>query len=351
MWQFFDSFLRSFGSDLAIDMGTANTLINFGGKGVIVREPTVVARRKKTKELIAVGSEAKKMLGKNPEMIEVIKPLVDGVIADFDATTAMLKHYFDEIQANSGLLNKLVRPRVIFGIPCGVTEVEKRAVQDAALSAGARQAWLVEEPLAAAIGAGIDVTKPEGQMLIDIGGGTTEIAVISLSGIVVYRSLRVAGEEMNQAIINAVRLSHGLYLGESTAEEVKINIGSASAMTKEKMYVVRGRDMGKGLPRSLKLKSVEIREILSPVVTEIVTGVGDVLEETPPELLADILKHGIILSGGGSQLYGIDKVIAEATKMPAGITDSPQDAVVKGLTKLTQDSQLLESLRLKRGLK
>jgi rod shape-determining protein MreB len=210
---------------------------------------------------------------------------------------------------------------------------------------------LVEEPLAAAIGVGIDVTKPEGQMLIDIGGGTTEIAVISLSGIVVYRSLRVAGEEMNQAIINAVRLSHGLYLGESTAEEVKINIGSAAAMTKEKMYVVRGRDMGKGLPRSLKLKSAEIREILSPVVTEIVTGVGDVLEETPPELVADILKHGIILSGGGSQLYGIDKVIAEATKMPAGITDSPQDAVVKGLTKLAEDSQLLESLRLKRGLK
>jgi rod shape-determining protein MreB len=336
---------------MAVDLGTSNTLINLSGKGVIVREPTVVARRKKTKELIAVGSEAKKMLGKNPEMIEVVKPLADGVIADFDATTAMLKHYFDEIQANSAVLTRFARPRAIFGIPCGVTEVEKRAVQDAALSAGARSAWLVEEPLAAAVGVGIDVTKPEGQMIVDIGGGTTEIAVISLSGIVIYRSLRVAGEEMNQAIVNAVRLSHGLYLGESTAEEVKINIGSAAALPKEKIFVVRGRDMGKGLPRTLKLKSAEIREVLAPIVQEITVAVGDVLEETPPELMGDILKHGIILTGGGSLLAGMDKVIAEATKMPVALAESPQDAVVRGLAKLMGDSRLLEMLRLKRGLK
>lgn len=339
------------GSDLAIDLGTANTVILIKGKGVIVREPTVVARRKKSKELLAVGSEAKKMLGKNPEEIEVVKPMVDGVISDFDGVEALLKHYFNQIHQRVGLMPRMVRPRVLMGIPAGVTEVEKRAVQDAALSAGAREALLVEEPMAAAIGAGLVVDKADGQLIVDIGGGTTEIAVISLGGIVLNRSLRVAGEEMNEAIIKSARLKHGLLLGETTAEEVKIAIGSALPFDKEKSHVVRGRNMEKGLPKSLKLKDSEIRETLTPVIQEIVGAVSDTLEITPPELVADILKHGIVMAGGNSRLHGIDKVVAEATKMPVWITDEPEMAVVRGLGKLLSDDKLLEEVRIKRGLR
>lgn len=346
-----DWIFNAVSDDLAIDLGTANTVIFVMGKGVVVREPTVLARRKKTKELLAVGSEAKKMLGKNPDSIEVVKPLVDGVIADFDAAKDMLQHYFREIHQNVGLLPKFTRPRVLMGIPSGVTEVEKRAVQDAALSAGARQALLVEEPMAAAIGAGLSVERPDGQLIVDIGGGTTEIAVVSLGGIVINKSLRLAGEEMNEAIIKFVRLKHGLLLGETTAEEVKISIGSTMPLPKEKVFVVRGRDMEKGLPRSLKIKSAEVRETLAPVVQEIIGAVADTIEETPPELVGDILKHGIVLAGGGSKLFGIDKSIAEATKMPVWIADNPEDAVVKGCAKLLKDARLLESVRVKRGLR
>jgi len=346
-----DRLYSLFSYDLGIDLGTANTLILVKGKGVSVREPSVVARRKKTKEVLAVGSKAKEMLGKNPDSIEVIKPLVDGVISDFDATVSSLKHYFLEIHQYSGLIPKLARPKVLVGIPSGVTEVEKRAVQDAALSAGARIAMLIEEPMAAAIGAGIDVSKPDGQLIVDIGGGTTEIAVISLGGIVINRSLRIAGEEMNEVIVKSARLRHGLLLGETTAEEVKINIGSAMQMEKEKSFVVRGRDMEKGLPKSLKIKSSEVRESLAPVIQEIVGAIADTIEETPPELVADIMKHGIILAGGGSKIYGIDKVIAEATKMPVWVTDEPQDAVVNGCGNLFKDEKLLDIVRVKRGLR
>jgi len=346
-----DKLFGLFSYDLGIDLGTANTVIWVKGKGVVIREPTVVARQKKAKKLQAVGSEAKKMLGKNPENLEVIKPLSGGVIADFDATREMLKHYFATIHQYVGLLPKIARPRVLMGIPSGVTEVEKRAVQDAALSAGARRAWLIEEPMLAAIGAGISVENPDGQLVVDIGGGTTEIAVISLAGIVLNRSLRVAGDEMDQAIVNSARLKHGLLLGEVTAEEVKINIGSAAPFEKEKNYVVRGRDMEKGLPRSLKLTSTEVRETLAPVIQEIVGAIGDTIEETPPELVADILQHGIILAGGGARLYGIDKVIGEMTKMPVWVTDDPEDAVVKGCGKLLKDEKLLEKVRTKRGLR
>lgn len=346
-----DKLFKVFSDDLAIDLGTANTLIHIAGKGVIVREPTVVALKRKKKELLAVGREAKKMLGKNPDNIEVVKPLADGVIADFDAATLMLKHYFTEIHNQVGLWPKLSKPKVLMGIPCGVTEVEKRAVQSAALAAGARVAMLVEEPIAAAIGAGIDVTRADGQLIVDIGGGTTEIAVVSLSGIVVNRSLRIAGEEMNQAIIKSVRLSHGMILGEMTAEEVKIEIGSVTPKEKEASFVVRGRDMGKGLPKSLKLKASEVREALATVIQDIVSGISDILEETPPELVADILKHGVIMAGGGSKLYGIDKIISEATKMPVWVTEEPESAVVKGCAKLLENNKLLETVRIKRGLK
>ncbi|MBU1085465.1 MAG: rod shape-determining protein [Candidatus Beckwithbacteria bacterium] len=346
-----DRFYSLFSYDLGIDLGTSNTLILVKGKGVVVREPSVVARRKKTKEILAVGGKAKQMIGKNPDSIEVIKPLIDGVISDFDATVSMLKHYFVEIHQHVGLAPKLARPKVLVGIPSGVTEVEKRAVQDAALSAGARMAMLIEEPMAAVIGAGVDVSKPDGQLIVDIGGGTTEIAVISLGGIVIDRSLRIAGEEMNEAIIKSARLRHGLLLGEITAEEVKINIGSAMEMEKEKSFVVRGRDMEKGLPKSLKIKSSEVRESLAPVIQEIVGAIGYIIEETPPELVADIMKHGIILAGGGSLIYGIDKVISQATKMPVWIADDPQDAVVKGCGNLFKNEKLLNAVRVKRGLR
>ncbi|MEA3355603.1 MAG: rod shape-determining protein [Patescibacteria group bacterium] len=346
-----DRFYSLFSYDLGIDLGTANTLILVKGKGVVVREPSVVARRRKTKEILAVGGKAKKMIGKNPDNIEVIKPLADGVISDFDATVSMLKHYFVEIHQHVGLLPKLARPKVLVGIPSGVTEVEKRAVQDAALSAGARMAMLIEEPMVSAIGAGIDVSKPEGQLIVDIGGGTTEIAVISLGGIVINRSLRIAGEEMNEAIIKSARLRHGLLLGETTAEEVKISIGSSIEMDKEKSFVVRGRDMEKGLPKSLKVKSSEVRESLAPVIQEIVGAISDTIEETPPELVGDIMEHGIILAGGGSKIYGIDKLISEATKMPVWIADDPQDVVVKGCGKLFKNEKLLNTVRVKRGLR
>ncbi len=346
-----DRLYSLFSYDLGIDLGTANTLILVKGKGVVVREPSVVARRRKAKEILAVGTKAKEMLGKNPDGIEVIKPLQDGVISDFDATVSMLKHYFQEIHQHVGLVPKLARPKVLVGIPSGVTEVEKRAVQDAALSAGARIAMLIEEPMAAAIGSGVDVSKPDGQLIVDIGGGTTEIAVISLGGIVINRSLRIAGEEMNEVIIKSARLRHGLLLGETTAEDVKISIGSSTEMTKEKSFVVRGRDMEKGLPKSLKIKSSEVRESLAPVIQEIVGAISDTIEETPPELVADIMKHGVILAGGGSMIYGIDKVIAEATKMPVWVADDPQDAVVKGCGKLLSDEKLLEAVRIKRGLR
>jgi len=347
----FDSLFSLFSYDLGIDLGTANTVILIKNKGVIVREPTVVAMKSKSKELLAVGGKAKKMVGKNPSNIEVIKPLVDGVISDFDATRMMLKHYFNEIHTSIGMIPKLARPKVLVGIPAGVTEVEKRAVQDAALSAGARVALLIEEPMAAAIGAGIDVSKADGQLIVDIGGGTTEIAVISLGGIVINRSLRIAGEEMNQAIIKMLRLKHGLLLGETTAEQVKVGIGSAIEYPKAKNYVVRGRDMEKGLPRSLKVKSAEIRETLTPVVQEIIGAIADTIEETPPELVADILKHGVVMAGGGAKLYGIDKVIAEKTKMPVWVTDDPEDAVVRGCGKLLKNEKLLERVRVKRGLR
>ncbi|MCX6817113.1 MAG: rod shape-determining protein [Candidatus Beckwithbacteria bacterium] len=346
-----DKLFGLFSYDLAIDLGTANTVILVLGKGVVVREPTVIAKRKKTKELLAVGSEAKKMLGKNPAGIEVIKPLEDGVIADFDATREMLKHYFEEIHQHVGLMPKLARPKVLIGIPAGVTEVEKRAVQEAALSAGAREALLVEEPLASAIGVGLKIDRAEGRLIVDIGGGTTEIAVISLNGIVLNKSLRLAGEEMNEAIIKSVRLKHGMLLGETTAEDVKINIGSAIPFEKEKSFVVRGRDMEKGLPRSLKLKSSEVRETIAPVVQEIIGAIAQTIEETPPELVADILKHGIIMAGGGSKLYGIDKVVTEITKMPVWVAEEPQDAVVKGCAKLLADGKLLSELRVRRGLR
>lgn len=347
-----DQFLGLFSHDIGIDLGTANTLVYVRGKGIVIREPSAVARHKKTKEILAIGASAKKMYGRAPSSIEAIRPLRDGVIADFDATAAMLKHYISKVHEGNTVMPKIPRPKVVIGIPSGVTEVERRAVADAAISAGAREAHLIEEPMAAAIGASLPIEGPEGNFIVDIGGGTSEIAVISLGGIVLGRSVRTAGDEMDEAIINYVRLKYSLLLGQPTAEEVKMGIGVvADGKTKnEKFAVVRGRDLETGLPKSIKLTNGEIREALSPIIQEIVTNIIDTIEETPPELTSDIMERGITLAGGGSLIEGIDKVVSEATKIPVWVAEDPLTCVVRGCGLCLEDNGLLKRIRVTKGL-
>ena len=350
-----DRFLGLFSHDIGIDLGTANTIVYVRGKGIVIREPSAVARHKKSKEILAIGTSAKKMTGRAPATIEVIRPLRDGVIADFDATAAMLTFYIKKVHETGSSMPKIPRPRVVIGIPSGVTEVERRAVADAALDAGAREANLIEEPMAAAIGAHLPVEGPEGTFVVDIGGGTSEIAVISLGGIVLGRSVRIAGDEMDEAIINYVKLKYSLLLGQPTAEEVKIEIGSAGSSrdnsgAEEKFAVVRGRDLEVGLPKSIKLTGGEIREALSPVIQEIVGNIVDTLEEVPPELTSDMMERGITLAGGGSMISGIDKVISEATKMPVWIAEDPLTCVVRGCGICLEDNGLLKKMRVTKGL-
>jgi len=337
--------------DVGIDLGTANTLVLVKGKGVVIREPSMVARHKKTKEIIAIGEKAKQMWGKTPALLETVRPLRDGVIADFDATEAMLTYYIKEIHQSNSLIPRIPKPRVVIGIPSGVTEVERRAVQEVALAAGARVAYLIEEPMAAAIGAGLPIEAPDGVLLVDIGGGTTEIAVISLGGIVIERCLRIAGDEMDEAVLNFARLKYSLFLGEATAEEVKKQIGSALPQEQEKQMVVRGRDLETGLPKSVKISATEVREAISPIVSQIVEQISEVIEETPPELVADIVSRGIVLCGGGALLSGLDKLVAEETKMPVWIADDPLTAVVRGCGKLLDDRDLLNKIRVSGGLR
>lgn len=344
-----------FSHDLAIDLGTANVLVLVKNKGIVIREPSRVARHKKTKKILAIGGEAKKMMGKTPGTIEAFRPLRDGVIADFDATEAMLSHFIQKVHQSPGrFLPMVARPRVVIGIPSGVTEVERRAVQEAALAAGARQAYLIEEPMAAAIGANLPIEDAGGSLICDIGGGTTEMAVISLGGIVVSRCLRIAGDEMDEAVISFCRLKYSLLIGETTAEEVKIQIGSASSLStgeEERQTVVRGRDLETGLPKSIKLGSGEIREALAPVLNQIIEGLSDLIEETPPELVGDLIERGIALAGGGSLLRGIDKLLAQETKMSVWRADDPQSCVVKGCGKVLEDEKLLEKVRVTGGLR
>lgn len=335
--------------DLGIDLGTANTLVYVKGKGIVIREPSVVTRHRKTKQIIAIGSEAKMMLGKTPGTIEAFRPLKDGVIADFDAAAAMLKHYIQLVhqQPAHSMLPKIPRPKVVVGIPSGVTEVERRAVQEAAIMAGAREAYLIEEPMAAAIGAGLPIQESAGSFICDIGGGTSEIAVLSLGGIVVNRSIRIAGDEMDEAIVNFMRLKYSLLIGEPTAEEIKIAVGSAYPVDKvERQTVVRGRDIETGLPKSIRVNEAEIRETLSTVIHEIIEAISETIEETPPELIGDIMEHGIVLAGGGSLIRGIDKLIATEIKMPVWVTDDPQTAVVRGCGKLLDDDALLRKVKV-----
>ncbi len=361
-----DRFFKLFSHDIGIDLGTANTLVWVRGKGVVIREPSVVAIHKRTRKIIAIGTEAKKMLGKTPESIETIRPLKGGVISDFDATSAMISKFIQMIHDDSSSLpTALSRPRVVIGIPSSVTEVERRAVWEAALSAGAREAYLIEEPMAAAIGEGVSVFQPTGKMVVDIGGGTTEIAVISLGGIVVSKSLKTAGDDMDRAISHYLRLKHGVLLGEKTVEELKIKLGSAFERPKppksteeksetkenERVAVVRGRDIETGLPKSLRITEAEVREALAPVLSKIVDSIVQVLEESPPELTSDILEHGILLTGGGSMLYGLEKLIIERTHIPVIRSEDPLTTVVRGTGKVLDDMLLLDRVKVIGGLK
>lgn len=343
-----NALLGMFSQDMGIDLGTANTLVFVRGKGILIREPSYIARHKRTQAIIAIGAEAKLMAGKTPQSIEAVRPLRDGVIADYDGAEAMLNYYIKQVHETSTWISKIPRPRVIIGIPSGVTEVERRAVSEAAIQAGAREAYLVEEPMAAAIGAGLPIDAPRGQMIIDIGGGTTEIAILSLGGIVLNKSLRIAGDELTESIVHFARVKYGLLLGDSSAEEVKIQIGSAVASEdkKEPQVVVRGRDLGSGLPKSMKFGAAEVREALAPTLQSIVRAVMDVLEETPPELVSDIIQHGITMAGGGSLIRGLDKMVAEVTSMPVWVSDSPMEAVVRGCGKLLTDEQLLKKVKV-----
>ncbi len=344
-------FWSLFSYDIGIDLGTVNTLVAIRGKGIVIREPSVVAIHKKSKQVLAIGTEAKKMIGRTPALIEAVRPLRDGVISDFDTTEAMLRHFIQKVHNQPGKFPKIPRPRVVIGIPSGVTEVERRAVQDAAISAGAREAYLIEEPMADAIGSDMKIEEAEGNMVVDIGGGTTEIAVISLGGMVLNRSLRVAGDELDQDIISYMRTRYGLLIGDRTAEDVKIELGSAVPLSKERESVVRGREISTGLPKSIKVTSVEIREALSSTISQIISSIHEVLEETPPELLSDILERGIIITGGGALIRGLDKRISEETKMPVWVADDPLTTVVRGCYKVLDNLDLLSKVRVTGGLK
>lgn len=340
-----------FSHEIGIDLGTANTLVLVKGKGIVVREPSYIARHKKTKEILAIGTEAKKMLGKTPANIVVSRPLKDGVISDFEATEAMLHFYINKVHEIPKGFSRISRPKIVVGIPSRVTEVEARAVSEAALNAGARKVFLIEEPMAAAIGAGLPVEEPEGSMIVDIGGGTSEIAVISLGGIVVNKSLRIAGDEMDQAIIDYCRKTEAILLGVRTAEDIKITVGTAYSLKKSRETVVRGRSLKTGLPKSIKISSEQVLEALKPIVSQIVEAVLDTLQDTPPELMGDILERGIVLAGGGSLLRGLDRLVAETTKMPVWVVDDPLTCVVKGCGKVLESPGLLEKVKIVGGIR
>ena len=336
--KFFDSFSK----DMGIDLGTANTLVSMRGKGIVLREPSVVAIQRDTGEILAVGEEAKKMLGRTPGNIVAIRPLKDGVIADFDTTQAMLKYFIQK--ATGGF--SFFRPRVVVGVPSGVTEVERRAVIDATIQAGAREAYLIEEPMAAAIGAGLPVHDPTGNMVVDIGGGTTEVAVISLGGIVSSRSIRIGGDELDEAIIQYMKRTYNLLIGERTAESVKMTIGSAMPSPEEESMDIRGRDLVTGLPKTLPVSVREIELALSEPVSAIVDAVKVTLEKTPPELSADIMDRGIVMTGGGSQLRRLDKLLTKETGMPVIVAEDALDCVAKGTGIVAVDLETMKRVTM-----
>lgn len=342
-------FYSKFSHDIGIDLGTANTLVYVKGKGIVVKEPSVVAVNKNTKDILAVGDEAKRMVGRTPSHIVAIRPLVDGVISDFEITEQMLKYFFEKIQREKFAL--IPRPRVVIGIPHSVTEVERRAVEEGAINAGAREVFLIEEPIAAAIGARLPIQDASGSMIIDIGGGTTEIAVISLGGVAASRSLRIAGDEMNEDIIQYARDKFNLLLGERTAENIKIEIGSAMELKDKLETPMRGRDLVTGLPKEIIVSDSQIREAIKKSINAIMESIRSTMEETPPELLADIMDRGIILAGGGALLRGLDQRISQETQTQVHIADDPLTAVVRGTGMVLEDLDLLSNVLLPKQFK
>ncbi|MBN1581572.1 MAG: rod shape-determining protein [Anaerolineae bacterium] len=334
--------LGLFSQDIGIDLGTANTLVYVRNKGIVINEPSWVAIDTKTKKPLAIGSEAKEMAWRTPPNIRAIRPLRDGVISDFDITEAMLRYFIQ--RAHNSFLLPNPRPRVVVGIPSGVTEVEKRAVYQAAISAGAREAFLIEEPIASAVGAGLPVTEAVGSMIVDIGGGTTEVAVFSLGGIVISRSVRVAGDKMDEAIEDYTRQKYSLLVGGRMAERAKITIGSAYSLREEKTMVLHGRNLVTGLPDSVEVSSIEVREALSGTVSTIVDAVRDTLDETPPELIADLMEQGICLSGGGAQLQGMAERLSEETKMHCYVAEDAMTCVARGAGRVLEDLDRLSKV-------
>ena len=335
MWSLFDALSR----DMGIDLGTANTLVHVKGKGIVLREPSVVAIKSENGEVLAVGEEAKRMIGRTPGSIRAIRPMKDGVIADFDVTQAMLK-YFIRKAMNT---RSFVRPRVVVGVPSGVTEVEKRAVIDAAQQAGAREAYLIEEPMAAAIGAGLPVEEATGSMVVDIGGGTTEIAVISLGGIVTSRSIRIGGDELDSSIVQYIKRKYNLMIGDRTAEEIKVTIGAAIVdPNNDKTMDIRGRDLVTGLPKNLNIYASEIREALDEPIYKIIDAVKGTLEKTPPELAADVMDHGIMMTGGGALLTNFDRLLSHETGMPVLVSEDALSCVGEGTGRALENIDLLK---------
>lgn len=326
--------------DIGVDLGTANILVTLKGKGIVLKEPSVVAIDRKSGEILATGYEAKEMLGRTPEQIKAVRPLKDGVIADFSATQLMLKNIIKKIctRYNVG------KPRVVVGVPSGITEVEERAVEESVINAGAKEVYLIEEPMAAAIGAGLEVAEPSGSIIVDIGGGTTEVAVISLGGIVVSNSLKVAGDELDEDIVNYIKKEMGLAIGETTAEQIKMHVGCASPLMTETQIEIRGRDLGNGLPRNVIITSTHAEEAMRESINEIIDAVKGTLEKTPPELASDIIEKGIVLAGGGALIQNLDKLLSARTGMPVYIAEEPLDCVVKGTGKTLEDLERLKTV-------
>jgi len=333
--------LGIFSKDMGIDLGTANSLVYVKGKGIVLREPSVVAIQRDNGHVLAVGEEAKQMIGRTPGNIIAIRPMKDGVIADFDVTQSMIKYFINKALRGRTFL---VRPRVVVSVPSGVTAVEERAVREAALQAGAREAYLIEEPMAASIGAGLPVHEPTGNMIVDIGGGTTEVAVISLGGIVTSRSVRKAGDEMDESIIQHVKKAYNLMIGERTAEEIKIEIGTAYPLDVVETYEIRGRDLISGLPKTIEITSEEIYKALSDPVASIMDAIKSTLEQTPPELSADIMDRGIVMAGGGSLLRGLDRLVSEQTGMPVHQAEDPLLAVAYGTGRVLDNIHILRKV-------
>lgn len=337
----FGWFTRFFAKDVGIDLGTANIVVYVRGRGIAFIEPSVVALRSGTREVVVIGSEAKRMLGKTPEAIRVVKPLRDGVISDFDVTSAMIKHFIRLSQEGSFIKGS---PRVVICVPSGVTDVERKAVVDVTLEAGAREAYLIEEPIAAAIGAGLMIHEPRGNMVVDIGGGTTEVAVMSLGGIVVNDSLRIAGDELDAAVVDMMRQEFGLLIGEQTAEEIKMTLGNVQEEPEDRSMEVKGRDMVSGLPKVVRVRAAEVKEALLPLVDQMVDLVKGTLERTPPELVRDIIDQGIMLTGGGAMLLGLDAYFSRELEVPVFVAEKPLLSVALGIGRVLEELDVLKKV-------